>query len=1245
MKTNLLTAILVLAVLFLVFPLVVFGVNTSVSPSSIGLISGSINQLVNISVRNLNTTDAVHITQVNFSLPSGFAFISSTSLTNATNSTFESSTLTLNWTNNTGLVNNGTDAWFAFNLTSPLNFTNYNITVTTKDSSSVLNSSNVTVVLSPPSVSTNKSFGAAPSTIYLNWTNNYRQNVTIMINSSYGTNENITVLNGTDTTDATGKIYANYSQNNLELTILCQNLKIFANNATGDADPNQYNVPPADSRNYTLYHSRMQCKPGRYWTNSLTIVNQRINAENLTISVMIDIPINTSNSANLPTTGIASFDGQMPVNATTYQSYFFDTSEVTNATGVYVNISWNDSSKNLDLFLVDNATTPNLLAKAISTNGTSESLYSFLPTTPAMYEIRIYGNSTSAVSYTGNLIFTTLDSTNRTLSFEIKNANTITSQTFNINNTGNITLSSISETKNIYWVKRYLSSGTRNFTFITPSAYTSKIKVSLNWTGESNYSFTIYDPNDNVKGISTGRYMNANISGVVQEVYNETVPATDGSWKVEIKNNTNVTDNYNLTIYQYVSSVSDWLVTNYTNMTFVNRTYNNSRDIQMNLTVPNSTMDGLYEGYLRYVASSGALIEIPISVNVTTPMLVVNGTIGSMTYTINENYGVNLTRYYNFSINNTGFYDMPVTITNSSQNLTFGNYKAYFIFNTFSTVPNYSSHNLGLNVTLNSTIPAGLYEGWIYFNATNEIENLSSHPYRNFNLTLKLNLTGNLSVRVTNVVSKYNSNEVNGSLDENVTFKTLVTYINGTNVTSLNISNITYVRIYEPNASYWYPNSSGSLVINKCYLSDPLDAIQTSWYWINGTVPANIPGGIYRVYVGANHSRNSYNYSGEGGNAYLVINNTGLNMSTLNSTSISLSANSTYTFVVNVSNLGPFVASSATIQFNESCSGYSVVVTGATGACSVVSQVTDTFTISPYAYNTSCLVWWTVTAGPSAVTACMANIIGAGPSTNKWFNPYGINVTIIVTAATTTTTAASQTPTPSATTTTIISTTTTTIPITLVNVTATTALITPASPATFNITQSETLKIQSITVAVKNNVSKVSIMFKEGQQPTGSPNITTPEEGLVLKYLEIVPTNITDADVANVTINFQVEKSWVTTNNIDVETIALYRYSNNSWNKLQTNKINETSTYLYFQSTSPGLSIFAIAGQKTKAFPWLTIIIVAAAIVGLILAYLFWPVKGEKKPIIVPQEKKEEVQETWEELKKKWDELIKKKKS
>jgi hypothetical protein len=115
----------------------------------------------------------------------------------------------------------------------------------------------------------------------------------------------------------------------------------------------------------------------------------------------------------------------------------------------------------------------------------------------------------------------------------------------------------------------------------------------------------------------------------------------------------------------------------------------------------------------------------------------------------------------------------------------------------------------------------------------------------------------------------------------------------------------------------------------------------------------------------------------------------------------------------------------------------------------------------------------------------------------------------------------------------------------------------------------------------------------------------------------------------------------------------LYRYSNNTWNKLPTSKINESMNYYYFKSISPGFSLFAIAGLKAKELPNWAFFLIVGVVIAAILAFLFWPVEEEKEEIPFKRvekreealfkrvEKREEIQKPWEELKKKWEEFIK----
>jgi cell division septation protein DedD len=76
--------------------------------------------------------------------------------------------------------------------------------------------------------------------------------------------------------------------------------------------------------------------------------------------------------------------------------------------------------------------------------------------------------------------------------------------------------------------------------------------------------------------------------------------------------------------------------------------------------------------------------------------------------------------------------------------------------------------------------------------------------------------------------------------------------------------------------------------------------------------------------------------------------------------------------------------------------------------------------------------------------------------------------------------------------------------------------------------------------------------------------------------------------ISNASVKFSVEKAWVIANNIDVNTIALYRFKNGIWNKLSASKVSENETLIFYLASTPGFSPFAIAGEKISVAPTLT---------------------------------------------------------
>ena len=122
----------------------------------------------------------------------------------------------------------------------------------------------------------------------------------------------------------------------------------------------------------------------------------------------------------------------------------------------------------------------------------------------------------------------------------------------------------------------------------------------------------------------------------------------------------------------------------------------------------------------------------------------------------------------------------------------------------------------------------------------------------------------------------------------------------------------------------------------------------------------------------------------------------------------------------------------------------------------------------------------------------------------------------------------------------------------------------------------ENTAITGMTIVVGENVENVRITV---QQLTDKPaEIAIGAPGVTYTYLNIVSENITDADIDIVLINFEVEKAWITAEDIDPDSIVMLRWDSVAevWVSLPTTRIGEDNTYYYYQAESPGLSIFGI---------------------------------------------------------------------
>jgi len=881
--------------------------------------------------------------------------------------------------------------------------------------------------------------------LVLNYANSYTGNITLMVNTSSGINTLEIVNSSIDSALA-----QNYTQG--DIRDICSpginsGIKLLTRtyNGTGNYTTFISDLNNKMSLNFTLIAplSSMSCFPGAYLTTTFTIRNASRTNETTNITVRLDVPISSSNTLNT-TTGIGNFTGILPANATTYHSFFFNTTsgadgEVANITGFAINLT---TPSDADIFVLNNATI--LKAKSINKTANTEwllfSKYDEFTATPSMWEIRVYGNNTtSQITYTGNVIFTTLNITNssvqKPIDINFKNMNATSNTTINLtlSNTGNITLSNIAESKEIYYVKIFGNSSTSNFSlFIPGSAVITKVKASLNWTVDANYTLNIYYPNNTLASTSTNKFIPSNVSGVMEEEYSEiaSIPTSAGMWKFEAVNNTPPLRPFNITIYAYYDA-STWIATNFTTMTLSS---SNISNIQGNFTVPSTAMSGTHEGFIQYLDSRKAGIRIPLKVNVYTPMLVVNDTLDSITYQINQNYGVNLTMFDTyFNISNQGNYDLGIKYTSSANMnclstspVSCTGYNATFFFNnTTSTISTSSSFLLNVTIIMNNSLPAGtVYTGWIFINGTNQTDsNLTAHPHPDFNITLKLNVTDLLKIIIDDVKSMDGIDNValnysNISKSEDVTLRLYIQTINGTNLTlpTSAFNNITAVWLQEENVTDTTARIPTAGNVSFFGGSTPWNT--GGYFYVNVTIPGNQPGGRYIPFINISLSNSTPVYYGTSKRYakenVVVVNNSGFFMST-NTTGcsfgsscdipLSVSSSDNTTIVINVSNYGPMGNSSATLALGSSCTGWTVTNTTPFSNCPAAGFSS---TFNPAPYSTNCTATYFVIA-PINSSSCTVTFRGA-PSYN-WFNSSGVVIRITSTnssSATTTTTSSSS---------------------------------------------------------------------------------------------------------------------------------------------------------------------------------------------------------------------------------------------
>lgn len=893
---------------------------------------------------------------------------------------------------------------------------------------------NLFVLFSIPVFSTNSTsvYFNVTSTVSFNWT---AGNITMKVIDSDAGNITLVIVNSSTF------IYANYSQDdnlyrandvgtygfstygnltsanwnlcfnttpsgvkNMKFIVQIQNLSY--TNIT-----KALNISSSDNnRTYAYLTPHLVCPPGRYYGN-FSVRNATNSSEYANVTATIDIPISTDNTLN-ETTYIAFFRGKIGANSY-YHSYYFNTSEIANVTAVTINLS--GYSQDVDLFLFYGNGT--LISQSVNRSSGYEQIATVYLPYSEMWEIRVYGNTTSTQGYDGYLHYTTLNITTnasgnavavRSLDFGTINPNgTNSTLNFTIRNEDDHDITNVNRRAEIYHVKKW-TNGTSgyntnsNFTEFLVPMFAQKIKVKIEWlekagTNSTNWTLYLRDVNDTLVDMSTSKYVNANqTNGIMEEYVEYSGPfnTTDkyGYWGISVYNDTNGSlDPYNVTAYIWVNE-SAWFNSNYTNGFDFNSSgsLNSTYNISVNITVPeNDILNGSYEGFFEYSNSSGWKLRLPISFNVRAGMLIINNSMETTTFRKGENIGFERTAAsnpvtMNITFNNTGGYPIYYVNTTSDFALYYTGDSSYYMNFTVDNWPSNpindsssgnSSGTINITVTVNTSRTnnqVGTYRGWILFNTTNS-SNMTrqSAPYEVFNLTLEVNLTNKLIVDVTKL-EPVGLNVSNTSKNVTITVQVRLANESG-NVISLPntmfLKNFTDVWINETNiTSYSVHNSSvlkaagGTLCDGNCY--------------INATIPNATVGGRYNLSIKVVWTTpDGTVLTGTGANTSFIINDTGLNASAISSRAVGTFNEFTYRyFNASVKNFGPKAATSAKVTFNTGACSVTVAQSSysCSGGGSVSSYSSGAYTFTMPGYDDSgCWFRWKLTgSNVSANTSC-----------------------------------------------------------------------------------------------------------------------------------------------------------------------------------------------------------------------------------------------------------------------------------
>jgi PGF-pre-PGF domain-containing protein len=161
-------------------------------------------------------------------------------------------------------------------------------------------------------------------------------------------------------------------------------------------------------------------------------------------------------------------------------------------------------------------------------------------------------------------------------------------------------------------------------------------------------------------------------------------------------------------------------------------------------------------------------------------------------------------------------------------------------------------------------------------------------------------------------------------------------------------------------------------------------------------------------------------------------------------------------------------------------------------------------------------------------------------------------------------------------------------------------------------------KVEFRAATAQKNVELSVKNLKEKPEEV-KKNITRSNNSTIYEYLDIKltanDTYIGESGIESMNFTFTITKEWIKNESIDKHTVIMMRYHNDTWQELNTTYVNETDEEIRFKALTPGLSVFAVVGDKvvedtdeiivqTINMPWwmpVSVIGASTAALGLVI--------------------------------------------